>query len=92
VSGHCNGNITLWIFQVNSDRNKITDVTPLTEVGNLIPFFNIGDASSWRFVTVAVMLNIISLFLEMNAQHSALTGRDYCCLSNNGIEKCKKKI
>jgi hypothetical protein len=48
---------TLWIFQVNSDMNKITDVTPLTKVDsqpaarNLIPFFSIGDVSSWRFVT-----------------------------------------
>jgi hypothetical protein len=48
---------TLWIFQVNSEMNKITEVTPLTKVDsqpaarNLIPFFNKGDASSWRFVT-----------------------------------------
>jgi hypothetical protein len=39
-----------------------------------------------------VKLNVISSrFLEINVQHSARTGRDYCCLGTNGIEKGKEK-
>ena len=34
---------------------------------------------------------ISSCYLEMNAQHSARTVRDYCCLGTKGTEKEKEK-
>jgi hypothetical protein len=48
---------TLWIFQVNSEMNKITDVTSITKVDSqpaarmLNPRFNMGDLSSRRLIT-----------------------------------------
>jgi hypothetical protein len=49
---------TLWIFQANSEMNKITNMTPLTKVDGipaarmLNPLFNTWDVSRRRLVTI----------------------------------------